>query len=231
MSKFIPRLYTINPLGLGGKILLSQEQSHYLSKVLRKKEGDLVHLFNGIDGEWEAKLCAQSKKSVIVELQNCFRNQEPEKDVWLLCPPLKGSRTEDLIEKATELGISKYIPILTEQTSVRRINHERIQSKAIEAAEQCERLTIPEITALTNLTEVLQSWKSDRKLYYGAERVNVETMSFVEGKIAFLVGPEGGFSISEMEKLSDLSFTKGVNLGSRILRADTAALVMLARSN
>jgi len=223
------RLYTKLPLVAYQEISLSESQSHYVQKVMRLKEGDEVLLFNGIHGEWLAKITATLKKSTTLLLMSQTRPPQEQGDLWLLFSPLKPKRQEFLEEKATELGASCLWPVRCDRTSVSRLNIDKMEAHAIEAAEQCKRLTVPTIKPLTPLSDVLKTWPEDRLLIFGDETLNAPSLGTLtidpQKLYAFLVGPEGGFSPQELSLLRSHPKTQGVTLNSHILRAETAALV------
>lgn len=235
-DKSAPRLYVTSPLAAGGEVAASETQSHYLLNVMRRGAGDAVVLFNGTDGEWQATLKLQGKKRAAFDVATQRRPQQPAPDVWLLFAPLKAARLEMMIEKATELGASALVPVTTRRTVVGNVNTRRLEATAIEAAEQCERLTVPTIAPPRQLTAVLADWDQSRHLFFmdeGAAR-DATASSLLEGLHAYtgpaaiLVGPEGGFDPDEQRHLRAQSFVKPLVLGPRILRAETAALAALA---
>lgn len=232
-SYTLPRLFVSQELHPKAEVTLSAEQSHYLSAVLRRKEGDGVLLFNGRDGEWQAKLSQVTKKSVQVLCQDQRRPQSFCPDVWVLFSPLKRDGTELIIEKATELGVKALVPVITRRSVVARLNVERMQKIALEAAEQSERLDLPEIRAAADLESVLKAWPENRRLYLCAERSQAQPIATVfsteaKGPSALLIGPEGGFTPEEFALLEKCPFVIKVSLGPRILRAETAALAALS---
>jgi len=226
------RLYIKLPLIAYKDISLSESQSHYLQKVMRLKEGDEVLVFNGTHGEWLAKITATFKKSTTLTPLSQTRSPQKEVDLWLLFSPLKPKRQEFLEEKATELGVARLWPIRCERTSVLKINVEKMEAHAIEAAEQCKRLTVPMINPLTPLVDVLKAWPEDRVLIFGDETLAAPSLVTLEidpqQTYAFLVGPEGGFSPQELALLRSHPKAQGVSLNPHILRAETAALVGLS---
>lgn len=219
------RLYVETPLFQSQELLLSEPQSHYLQKVMRLKKGSFIHLFNGKDGEWYAEVIDLLKKTTNLKVISQIKQQKSESDLWLLYSPLKPKRQEFLIEKATELGVSCLWPIHCERTSLPKVNLEKIQAHVIEAAEQCERLTLPEVKPLTPLSKVLKEWPSTRTLIFGDETLTSPSIATLSPKesYAFFVGPEGGFSEQELSALK--THGRGVTLNPHILRAETAALV------
>ena len=226
------RLYTTEALQAGKQILLGEEQVHYLVQVMRQKVGDQFALFNGQDGEWIAELVSIHKKHAEVLPIEQVREQRTEPDIWFCFAPLKHQKNERIIAQATELGVSKIVPVLMKHGIVDKIHRERWQSSAIEAAEQSERLTVPVIEELTPLTSMLSTWDAQRTLIVADESGKGKTTAqiLVDCKvpIAMLTGPEGGFAQMELSLLRSFPFVQGVGLGPRILKADTAAITLLA---
>ncbi len=224
------RLYIEQALSENQLMTLVESQSHYLIKVMRLRQGDEILVFNGVDGEWKARITMVSKKSVMVQALTQTRPQAKPSDLWLLFSPLKPKRQEFLVEKATELGVSCLCPIRCERTSIPKVNSEKMKAHVIEASEQCGRLTIPEIKPLTSLKETLANWPQDRLLLFGDETLTSPSLSKIkldpEQSTAFLVGPEGGFTAQEFDLLR--AHGTGVTLNANILRAETAGLVGLA---
>ena len=224
-----PRLFINFPFSIGAEIPLCKEHAHYVHNVMRLKEGDEITVFNGEDGEYSAKIKSCSKKSVIVELVTKLREQETLPDLTLFFAPIKGHRNDNIIEKATELGIANLRPILTERTIVRKINTDKYLLTAIEAAEQCERLNIPKIAELNYLASAIEGF--DGKVLFADEAGGGKTIANAnpekDERIALLVGPEGGFSDKEREFLLSHTNVIPIALGKRILRADTAAIAGL----
>ncbi len=225
----LPRLYVDHELSDGATIELSTQQAHYLRNVLRRATGDEVRLFNGRDGEWLGVLDI-SKKSATARPCKRLKSQPEEKtETHLLFAPIKKGAMDFLIEKAVELGVTHLHPVLTQNTEVRQVNEERLRAQIVEAVEQCERLTIPTLAAVTSLSDIGSHWNPAIKLYACIERRESSPLGgpFSE-KSAFLIGPEGGFTKEEKEKLGKLSFVIPVTLGESILRAETAALFCLS---
>ena len=227
------RLFVDTALADGAAIELSQEQAHYLKNVMRLGEGDVIALFNGRDGEYRARLESFTRRaaSVIVEQQS--RPQMTEPDLWLVFAPIKRARIDYLIEKATELGASALVPVITRHTHVERLNLDRLRAHAIEAAEQSERLTVPTIDEPRPLDALLASWDATRRIMLCDESgTALPAAQALAGQTAtawaVLIGPEGGFAETELDALRKLPFVSPVSLGPRILRADTAALAGLA---
>ncbi len=228
------RLYTAQRLASGTFCELSPEQCNYLHNVMRLKEGEIIHIFNGQDGEWAARIANISKKHGSLVLESQTRKQQEVPDFWLAFAPIKHGRIDWLVEKATELGVAKLLPVQTKHTIVNRVNVERLQAHALEAAEQSERLSVPEVAELVELQKLIQGWDGSRKIIVcdetGSGKPMLEALQpfkSTEQKWALLIGPEGGFAKAELEKLRSLPYVISVGLGPRVLRADTAALSAL----
>lgn len=236
----VPRLYVEDALAAGVSVAATEGQSHYLLSVMRRGPGDNVALFNGRDGEWNATIEVRTKRQVTFVVVARLRPQGTEPDLWLMFAPLKAARLEMMIEKATELGVSALVPVMTRRTVVNRVNHRRLEAIVMEAAEQCERLTVPAIAVLRPLDAVLGDWPTQqagqRRLFFldegaarGAGAPFIATaMHGIGGRAAILVGPEGGFDPDEQRLLRGLPYVSPLVLGPRILRAETAALAALA---
>lgn len=227
-----PRLYVDFQLAERAEHALAHEQAHYLRDVMRLKPGDPVRLFNGRDGEWRAYLGSVTRKamSVICEKQLAEAAQPP--DIDFLFAPLKHARLDYLVQKATELGARRLRPVYTARTIVERVNLDRMKSNAVEAAEQCNLVYVPEVLEPEKLDRVLAGWDRGRALIYCDERSDGEdTLSLLKGlslPAALLIGPEGGFTAEEREGLRRLPFVTAISLGPRIMRADTAGTAALA---
>ena len=232
----LQRLYVEPDLAAGAALTLNKEQSLYLAAVLRKSVGDAVVLFNGRDGAWLCRLTGDSKKSVTLEVIEQIAVQTPVSDLWYGFAPLKNERLDYVIQKAVEMGVGIIQPVSTQYTQVHRLKAERLAANAIEAAEQCEVLSVPVIAAETSLERLLDSWTeihADRKLIFADEGATsaspIAVLDNLQGqRVGLLVGPEGGFSEAERARLHSLPFVVPVSLGPRILRADTAAVAALA---
>lgn len=233
--KSLPRLYVDVPLAAGGAVTLGKDQSLYLAAVLRKAVGDEVVLFNGRDGAWRAALTSAAKKAVSLSLIECIAPQTVRADLWYGFAPLKAGRLDYLIQKATEMGAGTIQPVTTQFTQGRS-NPERMQANAIEAAEQCEVLSVPEIAPEISLANLIASWPAihgDRVLILCDETAPpgspADQVATLRGKRAgLLIGPEGGFSDAELALLRAQPFVMPIGLGPLILRADTAAVAALA---
>ncbi|MFL5280814.1 MAG: 16S rRNA (uracil(1498)-N(3))-methyltransferase [Rhodopila sp.] len=222
------RLYVASPLAEGTRVAATPTQAHYLGTVMRLGSGDSVYLFNGVDGEWEARIDSFARGKATLAAVRHVRTQASEPDLWLLFAPLKRDMTDLLVQKATELGASAMLPITTERTNTGRINRERLTAIATEAAEQSERLTVPVVYPLRRLGDVLRDWSDQRRLFVALERDRLQPPPPVRAPAALLVGPEGGFGPNDRALLSRSNFICPISLGPRILRAETAAIVGLA---
>jgi 16S rRNA (uracil1498-N3)-methyltransferase len=222
------RLFLPAPLHEGAELAASPGQAHYLVHVMRRAVGDSVHVFNGADGEWEARIVALRRDRATLSAERQVRGQDEEPDIWLVFAPLKRDATDLVVEKATELGASALLPVLTDRTNTARLNLDRLRAIAIEAAEQCERLTVPAIGAPRPLAALLADWPQGRTLVAALERSAAPPVMPARGPAALLVGPEGGFTEPELDALRRHPLVVAASLGSRILRAETAAIVGLA---
>lgn len=232
----LPRLFVTHDLAENAQIALDKDQSLYLAAVLRKTVGDAVVLFNGRDGAWLCRLASDSKKAVVLDATEKIADQTAPSDLWYGFAPLKSERLDYVIQKAVEMGAGTIQPVMTQFTQVNRLKTERLAANAIEAAEQCEVLSVPTIAPEVTLDRLLSDWNAvhgARKLVFADEGAAssspLETLTALKGeRIGLLVGPEGGFSPSERERLQALPFVVPISLGPRILRADTAAVAALA---
>lgn len=226
------RLYVDADLSKGQAVAMSRDQAHYLFGVMRLKEGALVALFNGRDGEFQAEVTVANKRNAVL---TCLEQSKPLRmppDLWLLFAPIKKARTDFIVEKAAEMGAARICPVSTEFTQSERLKQDRLQAHAIEAAEQCGGTFVPEVAPLQKLDTVLAHWPEERKLLFCDEtRVGEAASDLAElggGPWAILIGPEGGFSPNEVQKLRHKKGVYSISLGPRILRADTAAVAALA---
>src|SRR5882757_1225982 len=230
------RLFVEADLSAGDEAPLDEAQLHYLRHVMRRPDGAPLLVFNGRDGEWRATLEGHGKKAAVARLGERTREQVAEPDVWLCFAPVKRARIDYIAEKATELGAAVLQPVLTQHTNVERVNVERLRANAIEAAEQTERLTVPEVRTPVDLARLLGDWPAGRRLMCdetGGGPPIAEVLSALDSSAraapwAIVVGPEGGFAPAELAALRRIKDVVAVGLGPRILRADTAALAALA---
>jgi len=232
----IIRLYVDHDLAKGATSDLDQQQAHYIRHVMRLGTGDAVHLFNGRDGEWQSTLAVAGRAHASVTPQQRVRDQDTGPDLWLAFAPVKRARIDLIAEKATELGVAAIIPTMTENTSVSRVNLDRLRANSVEAAEQCGRLTVPDIREPAGLADLLSGWPSGRRLLVcdetGGGKPAIDALIPIKGipesnAWGILTGPEGGFSRSELDLLSENPIVTRIGLGPRILRADTAAIAAL----
>lgn len=229
------RLYVKHPLGPGQPVAMAQDQAHYLFNVMRLGVGDNVALFNGVDGAWRAVVRDAARRGGTLEcLDQCAPQRDPP-DLWLLFAPVKKARTDFIVEKATELGAARIIPVQTRFTNAERVRTDRLQAHAVEAAEQCGATFVPEVAELARLDRLLAGWDAGsdgaRRILWADESPEAPGAAFAAlapGPWAVLIGPEGGFAEAERTRLRTLPFVTPVSLGPRILRADTAAVAALA---
>jgi 16S rRNA (uracil1498-N3)-methyltransferase len=224
----LPRLFIDETLAGGRRLTLEGPQAHYLMAVIRLRAGDRVKLFDDRTGEWLAELTDAQKKRVTLAIGERLRERESVPDLWLLFAPIKRGRIDWLVEKATELGVARLVPILTRRTIVDRLNLERLQAHAIEAAEQCERTALPELVEPEKLEALLRTWPKDRTLFFADEQGGEPLAKVAAAPAAILIGPEGGFTDEERETIRALPAARPVSLGPRVLRADTAALAAVS---
>jgi 16S rRNA (uracil1498-N3)-methyltransferase len=220
----LPRLFVDETLADGAGVTVD---GNYLAAVLRLGPGDRVKLFDDRTGEWLAEIVEAGKKRVILRVGARLKEREEVPDLWLLFAPVKRGRIDWLVEKATELGVKRLLPVVTRRTVVDRLNRERLRAHAVEAAEQCERTALPELVEPRKLDAALKSWPEDRRLWV-ADEAGGEPFAPLPGPAAILIGPEGGFTDEERLAIRALPQARPVSLGPRILRADTAALAAIA---
>ena len=230
----LPRLFT--PYDLQDQTLIPLEtgQAHYLYNVLRRKNGDAVRLFNAKHGEWLASLQDLGKKSGNAHLTEQLKRQpEQQRQIHLLFAPIKKHRMDWLVEKAVELGVTDFHPVITQNTEVRKINAERITQQIFEAAEQCERFMIPVLHNIKKLDNLLYDWPQERPILACIERYKAQAIQTIpletNQDVAFLIGPEGGFTAEEKNTIAEN--TIAVHLGKTILRCETAVVKALSLIN
>ncbi|MEM9144801.1 MAG: 16S rRNA (uracil(1498)-N(3))-methyltransferase [Pseudomonadota bacterium] len=227
------RLFVNTVLGPDAAVALTREQAHYLFSVMRRSVGERILLFNGHDGEWLAEIEEAGKRGGRLLCRDQTQAQLEPPDLWLLFAPLKKARTDLVAEKAAEMGCRRLIPVFTRHTNSERVNRARLVAHAVEAAEQCGLVSVPEVADPTTLDAVLDRWPAERRLVFcdesGAGKPAATALAGVQsGPVAVLIGPEGGFAPEEAQKLRALAHTTSISLGPRILRADTAAVAALA---
>ena len=232
----LPRLYAEAALRAGATVEGTPSQANYLGNVLRLGVGDQLLVFNGRDGEWLAEITAMKRSASMVTAREQVRPQSDGPDIHYLFAPLKKARLDYMVQKATEMGVAALRPVMTRRTNAERVNVERMRSNAVEAAEQCGILRLPEVFGPEKLSEALRGWDETRALIFADEAAAIasplEALAAVPpGPLALLIGPEGGFDPAEREMLLRLPFVHAVSLGPRVMRADTAAVAALALMN
>lgn len=223
------RLYVEHPLGESQTVPLSREQAHYLFGVMRLGIGAGVLVFDGETGEWLAEVVEAGKRGGALRVLQHMRPLQMPPDLWLVFAPIKKARTDFIVEKAAEMGAARIVPIQTEYTNAGRIQRDRLQAHAIEAAEQCGGTAVPEVDELVKFTRLLDHWEPARQIMFcdEAKVATSTTLPSLSGPWAILIGPEGGFSEAERNRLHGLEYAHAVSLGPRILRADTAAVAAM----
>lgn len=228
-----PRLYVTAPLASGAAVVLKDQQAHYLLHVMRLKQGATFRLFNGADGEWLAEIVATGKRDLTLRCDRKLRDPSRPPDIDYIFAPLKHARLDYLAQKATEMGAGRLRPVITRRTIAERINIDRLRSNAIEAAEQCNLVGLPEVLEPQPLDALLSGWDRPRRLIWCDEGMALGNplaalSRFQPGPLAVLVGPEGGFTSEEQVLLRAQDFVYPISLGPRVVRADTAAVAALA---
>jgi 16S rRNA (uracil1498-N3)-methyltransferase len=230
------RLYVDAPMQSGGRVVLSEDQAHYLVNVLRLAAGSRVLVFNGRDGEWQAELTDVKKRSATLALENQTRPHVAGPDIDYVFAPLKRSRLDYMVQKAVEMGVARLRPVLTQRTIAERVNLDRMRANVIEAAEQCGILRVAEVTEPISFDKLLTGWDATRQLIFCDEDAAMKNPLDALGeirmpKLAVLIGPEGGFDGREREALLSKPYVSAISLGPRIMRADTAAVAALSLIN
>ena len=235
MKKSKTRLFIQKKISQNLMIYIKEKQHHFLKNVLRAKLNDVITVFDGITGEWRSQVISISKDKTALKIEKKVREFESQPDIWLIFAPVKLFRLNIIIQKATELGVSKLMPCKTEFSNFDKLNYKNLELNAIEAAQQSERLDVPKIAKIINLDKVLKELSDDRALVFCDEsdtnlpsiydemRSNLNNYS----KWSVIIGPEGGFSSEERELIKKQKNVLRVTLGSRILRSDTAAISSL----
>ncbi len=234
VQKIAQRLHVTQNLSSEAAIVLQDKQAHYVRNVLRLEVGAHLALFNGKDGEWLAEIEAIDKKQTVLRLLEQSRPQAETNDIWLLVAPVKRERLDYLAQKATEMGAGRLLPVITARTQgSKAVKHDKLVANVIEAAEQCNILTVPEVDMPRRLDAVLQDWPDDRMLIFCDEEADngagLAALDAAKGKkLALLIGPEGGFDEAERAALLARDNLIRIALGPRILRTDTAVVAALA---
>jgi len=229
----VPRLYIDDELAAGANVVMPREASHYLVNVLRLGEGAEARLFNERDGEWRCAIANAHRKAAVVQPHECLREAAPPPDIDYLFAPLKSARLDYLAQKATEMGVRRIRPVITQHTVAERVKTDRLRANAIEAAEQCNMVWVPEVHEPVKLADALAGLEPGRTLIFCDEAAEiaspVEALEAVKpGPLAVLLGPEGGFSGDERAMIRSVPGCVALSLGPRIMRADTAAVAVLA---
>ena len=225
--KSAPRLFLDDELSEGRTFALDGNRAHYLGKVMRVSEGDIVILCDDITGEWAARVGQVDKRRVDVTVAERLRPREEVPDLWLCPALLKKDRFDLVLEKATELGVSAIHPVVTRRCVADKLNPERARTIVTEAAEQCARTALPEIAPVAKLETLLREWPQDRHLFFADEdggEAAADAFCYAEGPAALLVGPEGGFDDAERAMIRAHPASVAISLGPRILRGETAAI-------
>ena len=235
MKKSKTRLFIEKQISQNLMIYIKEKQHHFLKNVLRVKLNDVINVFDGITGEWRSKVISISKDKTALKIEKKIREFETQPDIWLIFAPIKLFRLNIIIQKAVELGVSKFIPCKTEFSNFDKLNYTNLELNAIEAAQQCERIDIPKIEKIINLDAIIKELPNDRAIVFCDEsdtnlpsiyeevRLNLNNYS----KWSVIIGPEGGFSNEERDLIKKQKNVLRVTLGSRILRSDTAAISSL----
>lgn len=229
--KSAPRLFVAGELAEGQLRVIEGNAAHYLGTVMRKGTGDPVLLCDDSSGEWLATVAETAKRRVIVAVERCLRPREPVPDLWLCASPLKKPHFDMVLEKATELGVDRIVPVTTARSVADKVNADRARTIMTEAAEQCARTALPSLAPVTSLNALLKAWPDDRTLFFADEDGGdpaLSAMQNVSAPCALLIGPEGGFTDEERLAIRAMPATVAVTLGPRILRAETAAIAMAA---
>lgn len=230
----VQRLHVGADLAAGALLELDTKQAHYIRNVLRLAVGAPLLVFNGRHGEWRGLLEYVGKKQVTLRLETQTRPQDAQPDIWLLVAPVKKDRLDYLAQKATEMGVGRLVPVITTRTQGgRHINAEKLRANVIEAAEQCNIMTLPDVADPQRLSDALADLPSDRQIVFCDEEAGADARLDIAAltgqKLALLIGPEGGFDDAERADLTARANVHSLSLGPRILRTDTAVVAALAR--
>lgn len=224
------RLYVEHSLGPGQTVPLDPAQAHYLFGVMRLTLGAVVSVFNGLEGEWDAAVVQVGKRGGLLAAVAQTLPLVMPPDLWLCFAPLKKARTDFVVEKAVEMGVARIVPVQTDFTNAERLRGDKVRAHVIEAAEQCGATFVPQVAEVVKLSRLLDQWPTGRQIMFCDEGLRGGSSALagsLAGPWAVLIGPEGGFSPAERERLQGLDYAHPVSLGPRILRADTAAVAAL----
>ena len=235
MKKSKTRIFVNNTISSNLLVYIKDKQHHFLKNVIRIKINDALNIFDGKTGEWKAIVLSINRNNTVLRVSKNIYKFKASEDIWLIFAPIKQHRMSLTIQKATELGVTRIIPCITEYTNFKKINLKSFLENAIEASEQSRRLDIPKIEKSIELKSLLLDWPSDRKLFYCDEKLantkpfNDSMAPFIGKKIkwAIIIGPEGGFSDSENQLIRECKSVVPISLGPRVLRSDTAITVSL----
>ena len=229
--KSAPRLFVEQELSSAAQVTIEGNQAHYLTRVMRVAPGDAVILCDDITGEWAAKVVKAGKRHVLLQPRDHQRPREAVPDFWLCPALLKKDRFDLVLEKATELGVDRILPVITRRCVADKLNAERAATVVTEAAEQCARTALPEVAAVSRLDTLLDEWPQERHLFFADEEGGepaADAFCYAEGPAALLVGPEGGFDDAERAAIRAHPASVAISLGPRILRGETAAIAGMA---
>jgi len=215
---------------------LSSEQSHYIKNVMRLKPGDTISLFNSKNGEWRAKIVNHNKENTELKVEKLIKSKKLENDLWLVFSPIKKNSLDMMIQKTTELGVQKFIPILSERTVVREINTTRLKKIIVEASEQSNRISVPKIENLQPLKNFLDKFPSNGSLIFcdiNCDKSNLKNILIKknQGPVCVLIGPEGDFSEKERQLIIEKKEIFSLSLANNLLRAETAAIAAVTIVN
>lgn len=224
-----PRLFVDQPLSADAAPAIDGPAAHYLLHVMRLKVGAPILLFDNRSGEWLARIAETGKRALTLTVERRMRDIEPVPDLWLCFAPVKKARLDWIVEKATELGVARLQPVITERTIVERVKRERIEAQIVEACEQCGRTALPALADPVTLPRLLADWPATRALLF-ADEAGGSALSATDAPApaAILTGPEGGFTDRERALLLDHPAVRRIALGPRILRAETAAIAAVS---
>ncbi len=224
------RLHFSNKLASGMVLKLSESQSHYLKNVVRLKNGDQISLFNSADGEWNAKILNQRNDFTEIKVEKLYRKQKQENNLWLAFSPIKKIAQDLILQKATELGIQKFIPLICERSIVREINIIRAKKIIIEASEQSNRISVPEFSKIQDLKSFIHTFPENGRIIFcdiNSSSNNLKNILSKKNPTCILIGPEGDFSEKERQLLVDNKKTLSFSLADNILRSETAAIAAI----